>query len=77
MRKRLKFLKDCPLSTGAIIQKDTIIDIIGTNIFIYDKLGQGGQVLDSRTYNTLFDFIEDEVRKPNFLKEIPIPYNKC
>lgn len=77
MRKRFKFLKDCPLSTGAVIQKDTIIDIIGINIFVYDKLGQGGQVIDPRSYDTLFKFIEDEVRTPNFLKEVPIPYNKC
>lgn len=77
MRKRFKFIKDCQLSNGSLIKMGCIIDIIGQYIFMYDNTTQGGQILDTYMYNLLHDFIEREVKQPNYLQEIPVPYNKC
>lgn len=75
MRKRFVFTKDFTNSAGATIKKDTVIDIIGQNIFMESNT-YGGQVIDPYMYESLHQFIEDEYRHPNYLREVPVPYNK-
>lgn len=76
MRKRFVFIKDFTIGAGATINKGTTIDIVDQNIFMESNTF-GGQVIDPYMYESLHRFIEDEYRKPNYLKEIPVPYNKA
>lgn len=76
MMKRFVFTKDFVNNTGATINKGTTIDIVDQNIFMESNTF-GGQVIDPYMYESLHRFIEDEYRNPNYLKEIPVPYNKA
>lgn len=76
MMKRFVFTKDFVNNAGATINKGTTIDIVDQNIFMESNTF-GGQVIDPYMYESLHRFIEDEYRKPNYLKEIPVPYNKA
>jgi hypothetical protein len=35
-----------------------------------------GGMVNPLFYNFFHDFINQEVKKPNYLREVPIPYNK-
>lgn len=76
VRKRFVFTKDFSNVSGGIINKGTVIDIVGENIFMESNTF-GGQVIDPYMYESLHRFIEDEYKKPNYLKEVPVPYNKA
>ena len=76
VRKRFVFTKDFDNGVGGVIEKGTTIDIVGQNIFMENKT-MGGQVLDPYFYESLHDFIEQEYAHPNYLREIPVPYNKA
>lgn len=76
VQKRFKFVKDFANGIGGIIPKGTVINIIGQNIYMEHNT-QGGQILDAQMYEMLHKFIEQEYRHPNYLEEIPVPYNKC
>ena len=76
MRKRFVFTKDFTNNAGGTINKGTTIDIIDQNIFMESNTF-GGQIIDPYMYESLHKFIEDEYRTPNYLKEIPVPYNKA
>lgn len=76
VRKRFVFTKDFSNVSGGIVNKGTVIDIVGDNIFMESNTF-GGQVIDPYMYESLHRFIEDEYRRPNYLKEVPVPYNKA
>ena len=76
MMKRFVFIKDFTIGSGATINKGTTIDIVDQNIFMESNTF-GGQVIDPYMYDSLHKFIEDEYRHPNYLKEVPVPYNKA
>lgn len=76
VRKRFKFIKDFSNVAGGIIPKGTIIDIIDNKIFMQSNTF-GGQILESKMYDMIHTFIEQEYKNPNYLQEIPVPYNKC
>jgi hydrogenase maturation factor HypE len=76
MRKNFKFIKDLINKDGQTIKKDTEISIVGTHIFMYNGC-YGGEIIDPIIYNNMFDFIQQELKTPCYLKEIPVPYNKC
>lgn len=76
IQKRFKFVKDFSNVAGGIIPKGTTIDIVGQNIFMQSRTF-GGQIIDPTMYEMLHTFIEQEYHHPNFLIEIPVPYNKA
>lgn len=76
VQKRFVFVKDFSNVAGGVINRGTTIDIVGENIFIQSNT-MGGQVVDPNMYNMLHDFIEQEYAHPNFLREVPVPHNKC
>lgn len=76
MRKRFIFVKDFVNGAGEKIKRGTVIDIMDNNILMESNTF-GGQVVDPYLYESLHKFIEDEYRKPNYLKEVPVPYNKA
>ncbi len=81
VRKRFVFVKDFSNVAGGIINAGTTIDIVGQNIFMESNTF-GGQVIDPYMYESLHKFIEDQANyearfgRPDYLKEIPVPYNK-
>lgn len=75
MRKRFVFVKDFTNGAGEKIKRGTVIDIMDNNILMESNTF-GGQVIDPVLYNNLHDFIEEEYMHPNYLKEVPVPYNK-
>lgn len=76
VRKRFVFVKNFSNVAGGIINAGTTIDIVGENIFMESNTF-GGQVIDPYMYESLHQFIEQEYAHPNYLKEIPVPYNKA
>jgi hypothetical protein len=82
VRKRFVFVKDFSNVAGGIINKGTTIDIVGQNIFMESNTF-GGQVIDPYMYESLHKFIEDQANyearfgRPDYLHEIPVPYNKA
>lgn len=69
MQKRFKFVKDyhCPFGS---LKAGTNIDIVNGTIYY-----EGG-LLEPWWADYLKEFIKKEMEKPNYLKEIVIPYNK-
>ncbi len=76
VRKRFVFVKDFSNVAGGIINAGTTIDIVGQNIFMESNTF-GGQVIDPYMYESLHKFIEQEYARPNYLREVPVPYNKA
>lgn len=76
VQKRFVFVKDFSNVAGGIIPKGTTINIVGQNIFM-DSNTFGGQIIDPMMYEMLHQFIEQEYKRPNYLKEVPVPYNKA
>lgn len=68
--KRFKVVKE-------IVDKGEKIPI-GSEITIMDDriYFNGGQIMPG-VYDLFRQIIEREMTRPNFLREIPIPYNKC
>lgn len=75
LQKRFKFIKDYNDLGGGTIKKGTLIEVIDNNIFMQSGT-YGGQILDKYTYESIVRFIEKETKSPNFLREIPVEYNK-
>ena len=81
IRKRFVFVKNFSNVAGGIINAGTTIDIVGENIFMESNTF-GGQVIDPYMYESLHKFIEDQYQyekrtgHPDYLKEVPVPYNK-
>lgn len=82
VRKRFVFVKDFSNVAGGVINKGTTIDIVGPNIFMESNTF-GGQVIDPYMCDMLQKFIEQQYAYekrtgyPDFLHEIPVPYNKA
>lgn len=82
MRKRFVFVKDFSNVAGGVINAGTTIDIVDQNIFMESNTF-GGQVIDPYMYESLHKFIEDQANyearfgRPDYLHEIPVPYNKA
>ena len=81
MIKRFVFVKPFYNQNGDSIPVGTQVDIIDDKIFMSYETG-GSQVAPSM-YESLKKFIEDEYnfeqknRRPNYLHEVAVPYNKA
>lgn len=75
MLKRFKFVKPFYNQNGESIPVGTQVDIIDDKIWISGI--SGGSQIPPEMYDSFHKFIEDEYAKPNYLKEIPVPYNKA
>ena len=81
MFKSFVFVKPFYNQSGESIPTGTQIDIVDDKIFM--SYNTGGSQVAPAMYESLHKFIEDEYayeqahHKPNYLKEIPVPYNKA
>lgn len=69
--RRFEFVKDLKKSDNEILRKGDEIRIYNNIIYF-----NGGQVTPL-AYGFLRDLLNQEMVKPNYLRETPIPYNKA
>lgn len=67
--KRFRFVKPFNCEFGTI-PTDSELTILKEAIYF------NGGMLNPYYYNFFRDFINKEVKEPNYLREIPIPHNK-
>lgn len=68
--KKYRFIKEFSISNTEKIP-------VNSELYLYnDRLYFNGGMVSPAYYNILLKLIEMEKVKPNFLKEVPIPYNK-
>lgn len=67
--KRFKFVKPFTCEYGTL-PADSELTILKEAIYF------NGGMVNPLFYNFFRDLINQEVKKPNYLREVPIPYNK-
>lgn len=69
MYKRFKFVRPYPSIEG-VIGVGNELTVMNSNIYY------NGGMIEPSFYNEFKELIQQEMNKPHFLKEVPIPYNK-
>lgn len=69
MYKRFKFIMPFT-DRGETIPVGSELTILGDRIYF-----NGGQIMPG-LYQLFMGLIQSELRKPHYLKEVPVPYNK-
>ena len=69
MYKRFKFVKPYKAFDG-VITPGNELTVLNSTIYY------NGGMLEPSFYNECKELIQKEMKKPHFLKEVPIPYNK-
>ena len=69
MYKRFKFVKEFK-DNGDVIPVGSELAILNERVYF-----NGGQIMPG-LHDLFYNLIMEEMKKPNYLKEIAIPYNK-
>ena len=69
MYKRFKFVKPYKAFDG-VITPGNELTVLNSTIYY------NGGMLEPSFYNEFKELIQKKKKKPHFLKEVPIPYNK-
>lgn len=81
MLKKFVFVKPFYNQSGECIPAGTEVEIVDNKIFM--SYSTGGSQVPPSMYDSLKQFIEDEYAyeqkngRPNYLHELPVPYNKA
>ena len=69
MYKRFKFVKEFK-DNGDVIPVGSELAILNERVYF-----NGGQIMPG-LHDLFYNLIMEEINKPNYLKEVAIPYNK-
>ena len=72
--RRFVFVKDFVLNEDAVCKKGTQIDLVEGRVFMQSL--QGGGQLFGYMHENVLKLIEREDQEHNYLREVPVPYNK-
>ena len=73
--RRFIFVKDYVINEDAVCPKGTQIDLVEGRLFM-QSLHSGGQLFGYMHENVM-KMIKIEEEHPNYLREVPVPYNKA